>query len=150
MRILILIGLLLTAPALFAGDKVYQWTDEDGNVNYSSQPPPPGTEAVERTLEPLPNVGTVDPYLDADEIKKATAEQVTQENEELVQQRMDATTYEEQQSIECGAAQSVIDRLSSARLAKIASADGTLRVMSDAEREDRIRTSQKYIDENCP
>ena len=149
MKILFLIGLLLTAPALFAGDTIYQWTDKDGNVHYSSQPPVDGTQAVERTLEPIPNLGTVDPYLDADELKQATAEQVTQENEELVQERLGATTLEEQQSIECGVAQNVIDKLTSGRIAKIASADGTLRVMSDAEREDRVRTSEKYINENC-
>lgn len=146
MRILILIGMLLIAPVLTAEDTVYQWTDKDGNTHYSSQPPPPGTESVERTLEPSPNVGAVDPYLDADDIEKA---KLVRENEELAQRRMDATTFEEQQSIECDVAQNVIDKLSSVHLVKIASPDGTLRVISDAEREDRIRTSQKFIDENC-
>jgi hypothetical protein len=149
MRILILIGILLIAPVLTAGDTVYQWTDKDGNTHYSGQPPPPGSEWVERTLEPLPNVGTVDPYLDADDIEKVTTEQLAQENADLVQRRLDATTYDEQRSIECDVAQNVIDKLSAGRLAKIVSADGTLRVLSDAEREDRLRTSEKYIDENC-
>ena len=149
MRVLILIGMLLTAPGLFAGDTVYQWTDKDGNTHYSSQPPPAGTQAVEKNLKPLPKVGTVDPYMDSDDIKKATADMVARENEELIQRRLEASTVEEQQAIECVTAQGVIDKLSSGRLAKIASPDGTLRVMSEAEREDRILTSQKFIDEHC-
>ena len=87
MRTMILIGMLLVAPALAAGDTVYQWTDKDGNVHYSGQPPPAGTQAVEKNLEPMPNVGTVDPYLDADELKQATAEQVTRENDELARKQ---------------------------------------------------------------
>ena len=149
MRILILIGMLFTAPALLGGETIYQWTDKDGNTHFSESPPPAGTEAVQRNLEPMPKVGTVDPYLDADETKQLTAEQVNRENEELTQRRLDATTREEQLAIECETAQGVIDKLSSARYAKIASPDGSVRVMSDAEREDRIRTSEKYIDENC-
>lgn len=149
MRILILLGLLLTAPALLAGETIYQWTDKDGNTHFSESPPPAGTVAVQRNLEPMPKVGTVDPYLDADETRQVTAEQYNKANEELIQRRLDATTLEEQQAVECETAQGVIDKLSAGRLAKLASPDGTLRVMSDAEREDRIRTSQKYIDENC-
>lgn len=151
MRIMILIVALLIAPVLVAEDTIYQWTDKEGNVHFSGKPPPEGTgtQVVEKNLQPIPKVGTVDPYMDSDDIKKATAERVARENEELTLRRLEATTYDEQQAIECGVAQSVIDRLSSARMAKIASADGTLRIMSDAEREDRIRTSQKFIDENC-
>ena len=68
--------LLKCAPALVAGDTVYQWTDKDGNVHYSGQPPPAGTQAVEKALEPMPNVGTVDPYLDADDIRERLKKQV--------------------------------------------------------------------------
>ena len=146
---LILVGFLLTAPALIAGEKVYQWTDKDGNVNFSSQPPPAGTEVVEKDLEPMPNVGTVDPNLDSLEIRKAVAEMASRENDALMQHRMETTTYEEQQAIECELAQGVLDKLTSGRLAKIASPDGNLRDMSEAERKNRIRASEKYINENC-
>ena len=137
MRILILIGVLLASPALLAGETIYQWTDADGNIHFSESPPPAGTEAVQRNLEPMPKVGTVDPYLDAEESKQVIAEQVSRENEELVQRRMDATTVEEQQAIECETAQDMINKLTSERLAKVAHPDGILRAMSDAEREDR-------------
>lgn len=149
MRILILTALLLTCGALFAGDKVYQWTDADGNTHFSESPPPAGTEAVERNLEPIPNVGTVDPYLDEEDTRKLSTDRAASENDKLVQRRMEATTYEEQQAIECQTAQGVIDKLSSGKLAKVAGRDGTMYIMGDAEREDRIRTTQKYIDENC-
>ena len=149
MRMLLLIGLLITAPMLAAGDIIYQWTDKEGNIHYSSQPPSDGTTAVEQNLEPLPNVGTVDPYLDPGEIKKATAERAARKDEELLQRRMGATTYEEQQTIECETAQGVIDKLSPAGLVKVANPDGSMYVMSDAEREDRIRVSHMYIDEHC-
>ena len=62
MKIMILSGMLLVAPALVAEDTVYQWTDKDGNVHFSGQPPPAGTQAVEKSLEPMPNVGTVDQH----------------------------------------------------------------------------------------
>ena len=62
MRIsLILISLLLTGSLAFAEDRVYQWTDENGVVIYSNQPPPPGTEAVEKFLKPNPDIGVAVP-----------------------------------------------------------------------------------------
>ena len=88
MRAAILIGMFLTASALAVGDTVYQWTDKDGNTHYSGQPPPAGTQAVEKNLEPIPSVGTVDPYMDKEDIKKATTKQVARDNEELVQRRL--------------------------------------------------------------
>ena len=149
MRHLILIGLLSIAFTLSAGDTIYQWTDQDGNTHFSDSPPPAGTEATERIIETMPNVGTVDPYLDPEETRKATADRVARENEALVQRRMDATTMEEQQAIECDLAEDVITKLTSESLVKVASPDGRVRVMGDEERGDRIRTSQKFLDENC-
>lgn len=144
MRVLILIGMLSVAFTLTAGETIYQWTDKDGNIHFSESPPPAGTRVVQRDLEPMPKVGTVEPYLDADESKQATGK-----NDELAQRPMGASTNEEQHAIECDNALDIIGRLSTGRDTDIVSPDGTGRVMSEAERLDRIRVSQIYIDENC-
>ncbi len=153
MRIQILIGMIFLAPAMAATDTVYQWVGEDGNIHYSDKAPPPGTQVIVKDLEPIPDIGTVEPLPDSNitesENSRLTAEKVDQENTQLKQRRMAATTYEEALEIECGMAQGVIDKLSSGRSVSIASADGTTRLMSKAESGERIRVSQKYIDENC-
>lgn len=56
------IALLLSAPA--DAGAVYRWVDKDGNVHYSSKPPPEGGADRVR-LEPPPPQGGTDSAADA-------------------------------------------------------------------------------------
>ena len=44
--IIILLGAMLAGNVAFAQNIVYEWTDKDGVVHYSGQPPPAGTSAT--------------------------------------------------------------------------------------------------------
>ncbi len=44
MKLVPLLLILLALPAMAAG--VYRWTDAQGNVHYSDQPPPPDAKAI--------------------------------------------------------------------------------------------------------
>ncbi len=50
----LLVGFVLVAPApIIHGTKLYKWVDEEGNVTYQDNPPPPGTDEVkEKTINP--------------------------------------------------------------------------------------------------
>ena len=153
MRIQILTGLLFIMPAMVVPDTVYQWTGEDGNIHYSDKPPPPGTQVFEKDLKPMPDIGTVKPSqnnnITPSENPQLVAEKVEQENAQLNQRRKDATTYEEALEIECGLVRGVIDKLSSRRDISMVNTEGTTRAISEAERQERLRVSQKYINEHC-
>jgi hypothetical protein len=45
---------LAVIQAAQATERIYQWTDEDGKVNFSDKPPP-GQEALEVAVEPGPS-----------------------------------------------------------------------------------------------
>jgi len=45
--VLSLLSLAILAPATVDAQQVYRWVDADGRVQYSDQPPPPGTKNVQ-------------------------------------------------------------------------------------------------------
>jgi glutaredoxin len=48
MRTLVMILALTLAAGPVVAGKLYKWTDQDGNVHYTDQPPPPNAKASER------------------------------------------------------------------------------------------------------
>ncbi len=58
-------------PAAVAADKVYEWIDASGRVNYSDLPPPPGTAS--RLVERRVAAGAPDPTL-PDTLRKLAAD----------------------------------------------------------------------------
>ena len=60
MRTMTVLLLLLIATGAAAQTKVYQWTDEDGVVHFSTEPPPDPEQAVEeRMVSGAPKPGSV-------------------------------------------------------------------------------------------
>lgn len=79
----LLLSLLLVASALAADDKIYKWVDKDGNVTYSSKPPPKGSARFRvMPLAPPPTEAEVEAARQRHEGIKQRAEQLEQDRKE--------------------------------------------------------------------
>lgn len=150
--VLLLMLLLAAGNATSAAERVYQWTDKEGVVHYSSQPPPMGTEATEKVLEPMPLIGTQE--LQPRPANSATGELAPREKamadrEEIARQRINASSYEEALAVECIQAESVIAKLTDSGDIQIADASGNARIMNEKERQERITLANEFIRDNC-
>ena len=136
-----------------AEERVYQWTDADGVVHYSSQPPPLGTDASEKALKPIPLMGSQAPQArtvgQMIQTEMTEREQAAKDREELARKRIEATTYNEALKIECAQARSVTGKLSAKSGVQIRDSAGNIRVMGDDERKERLSIAQNFIKDNC-
>ena len=152
LMVLLVTGGLLAGNAPATGKNVYQWTDEDGVVHYSAQPPPQGTDATEKPLTTIPRIGTLAPQPRAgnpeyDEL--TPRQQATSDREELARQRINASSYDEALAVECNQAENVIGKLTAASGIQIQDSSGNARIMSDKERLERITLAEEFIQNNC-
>ena len=138
--IIILLGTILASNSAFAQDNIYEWTGKDGVVVYSSQPPPAGTSARERTLKPVPIMGSAAPQPEVapvqDDQELTPAEQAQKNREELSRKRIEATSYEEALTIECDQARNVMEKLQQINNLAITDSRGNTRVIPERERYD--------------
>lgn len=78
---LLVVGILLAAPPAVAGDAIYKWVDANGNVTYSSAPPP-GAAAQAVDLPPAPPP-------DETEAARAREQSLRELGDQLSQERRD-------------------------------------------------------------
>ena len=151
--IIILLGTMLASNSAFAQDNIYEWTGKDGVVVYSSQPPPAGTSARERTLKPAPLMGSSAPQPEVapvqDDQNLTPAEQAQKNREELSRKRIEATSYEEALAIECDQARSVMEKLQQINNVAITDSMGNTRVIPEGERVARITLALEFVRDNC-
>ena len=151
--IVILMGMLLSGNLAMAETSVYQWTDESGTVHYTSLPPPPGTTAEVKSLQPIPSVGTVAPQsrnkASQADPELTPAQQAQRDREELARRRIEASSYEEALTVECDQAESVLGKLLPVTNIQITDAEGNVRVMDEKEWQERIRLAREFIRDNC-
>jgi len=57
----LLLAIALLGTSLGAGAAVYRWTDASGNVHFSQEVPPQGTDAKELRVRPAPLIGDTPP-----------------------------------------------------------------------------------------
>ena len=151
--IIILLGTILASNSAFAQDNIYEWTGKDGVVVYSSQPPPAGTSARERTLKPVPIMGSAAPQPEVapvqDDQELTPAEQAQKNREELSRKRIEATSYEEALAIECDQARNVMEKLQQINNLAITDSRGNTRVIPERERLARITLALEFVRDNC-
>ena len=74
----LLVGMLLTADAATAGDQIYKWVDANGNVSYSSTPPP-GAAAQPVDLPPAPPPAETEAARERERSLQELGDQLSQE-----------------------------------------------------------------------
>lgn len=129
--------LLMTTPLSAA---IYKWKDEAGQVHYGSTPPQ-GTPAqrmgVSTTFTPVPSKKTTK----TDTTKgKATEASKAEEKDPYTQQQHDTL---------CKNARKDIETMNKSGRLRVKQQDGSSAVMSDTDREKRMKTMQEMIKKHC-
>ena len=141
-------GLLLFAAALpLQADTIYRWVDKDGGVHFSATPPP-GQAVQEEDLHFQPNA---DPAAAA-EANARRQQDIERRREEqaraaqlAAQNREKATASRER----CEQARGIISRLQGARGVRYKQDDGSYRMYSDAEWQQKMEAARKAEQESC-
>jgi hypothetical protein len=84
-RILFAASLLVALPA--AAQQVYRWVDANGNVNFSSTPPPDARAAEPVDLPPTPSAEEVEAARQREQSLQQLGDQLSQERQDRESQR---------------------------------------------------------------
>ena len=136
---------LLTGAVLA---ETYKWVDEEGNVQYTQTPPPPGVEGETIKPPPPPQVipeaaasGTEPPDKPEDTQKQNT------EQEQVGKEEIDAKNVAIRNK-NCQAGKDNLASYTRPRV-RITQADSSRVVATEEERQEMIKKAEAMIKENC-
>lgn len=155
-RALPLAACLILAAAPAAAE-IYKWTDADGKVHFSDQPPPPNVKAPVN-VKPRRSAATPSaPAQDAAPAAGAPKTYVEQEAEfrkrqveaaEKAEAEKKAAELAAEKQRNCSRAKAQLASLQSGRITR-ANAAGEREYLSDAEIAQEMARMQKVADESC-
>jgi len=129
--------LLMTSPLSAA---IYKWKDEAGQVHYGSTPPQ-GTAAqrmgVSTTFTPAPSKKTTKTDAANDKTTEAGS---PEDNDPYTQQQHDTL---------CKNARKDIETMNKSGRLRVKQEDGSTAVMSDTDREKRMKKMQEMVKKHC-
>jgi len=142
-----LFGLALAIPAV-AAQGAYLWYDEDGNAVYSQSPPPGGQPS--RRVKPPP------PPAESPEVAKERLNQSLQrfednrEDEALAEEKVQEAKSEAAAAQQrCTEARRNLELLDSSVRRRFQMPDGSVRRLTEEERQPRRAEYEKIIAEDC-
>lgn len=144
------LGLLISALMLYSVSgfvfaETYKWTDDEGNVHYSQQPPPGDIKA--KTMD-TPNAGSeagkseVQRRLEAFQKRDEKREEAEQERQ---RQQKKAEIYRKN----CQTAKDRLAKLQRGRQVRAFDEDGNMRRLSVEEHQQRIDNVKKDVEKYC-
>jgi hypothetical protein len=140
--------LLLIAPPLMAAGGVHKWYDEDGQAVYSQFSPPAGSES--EIVKPPP------PPAEAPEVaQQRLQEQLQRSADYLEDKALSAEEASEQQAAldrdreRCAQARKNLEVLNGRARQLFQMPDGSVRRLTEEERQARRAQAQQAIDESC-
>lgn len=147
-RHLMLPILLMLAPPLLAAEGFHKWYDEDGQAVYSQFPPPGGAES--EIVKPPP------PPAESPEVAQQRLREQQQRSADYREdQELAAEQSGEQQAVldrdreRCAQARENLRLLNGRARQLFQMPDGTIKRLSEEEREVRRAQSRQIIDESC-
>jgi len=149
---LLLLGLSLifagTTSVAFSSDKIYKWADQNGAIQYTQFPPPPGVQVLEIRSAPPP--------ADNAAAERARVEQETEALDERMGERQEAAAKAELSAKNkeirrqnCIAASKNLTELQQGGIKRYRLPDGTVLRMTEEDRQKRIADTEAEIAENC-
>lgn len=144
------LALLLSALALYSASGIvaaetYKWTDDEGNVHYSQQPPPGDLEA--KTID-TPNAGSeagkseMQRRLEAFQQREEKREEAEKERQ---RQQKKAEIYRKN----CQTAKDRLAELQQSSRVRAFDEDGNMRRLSVEEHQQRVDNVKKDVEEYC-
>lgn len=149
------IGLFLTIPMVAA--ELYKWTDAEGKVHYSDQPPPPEVKTPVTVKPRRPAAETTAPGQEAAPAAGAAKTYVEQEAEfrkrqveaaEKAEAEKKAADAKAEKQRTCSRAKAQLASLQAGRIAR-PNASGEREYLTDAEIAQEIERTRQAMDANC-
>jgi hypothetical protein len=139
----LLLGSILMAFSVSVPAALYKWVDENGTMQYSQEPPPSGsyqeiqapTTPPSSEQEPSPANSNSGPAADP-----ATATPAS---------KQDLAKQEAARELNCQLAQERLSQLENHARIRYKSADGSMRIMSEEEKQAKLLETRKMADETC-
>lgn len=124
---------------------MYKWVDEEGNTHYSQTPP--NTDVEVETIKPPPKVDTEAASKVLEEQNKKATDLRDKRLAEAEEQKKVEQEKDEKEK-QCQQAKA---RLASYQRPRVnqENSDGTIRTLSEEERQAEIKKSKDYIDKVC-
>lgn len=143
----LLLALSLAGSAAFAGEKgYYKWQDARGKLQLSDRPPPNGIE-----YEFVSDDSGLSRRMSADEPRADNLPSSTAQPTEIKDTRNEAekrTTIEKNPAL-CDQAKGNLDTLNSKARVRIRDADGSIRYLSEAEKEEQRQKARDLSAVHC-
>jgi len=149
-KLLIVAAGLGFAGACFAANTVFQWTDDNGVVQYTDQPPTDRTYKTIKSTSAPPSAARAQEALA--EQRKQQAEAATEAEGKMAFQEEQRKRDELAQQVReenCTSGQSNLKTLTEHSRIRVMGTDGEVRYLTEEERQDEIRKAQEMIDTNC-
>ncbi|CAD5106931.1 DUF4124 domain-containing protein [Zestomonas carbonaria] len=141
-RMILTGSLLLALSASAMASQVYKWVDEKGVTHFGAQPPE--GQAATQINTTVPQIRSVAPTLppadaSADDQQKALDEKI---KKEVASQELERKKY-------CENTRNNLAQLRNNPRVRVTDDNGEVRRIDEEERQQRIRETEKAIQENC-
>ena len=138
---LLLLFLFMSSTSVMA-TKLYKWTDEKGNVHYG-QTKPTDYKAI-RVNAPPP------PPSDAPDLNKPFAEKILGKGGDQSSSPAPSTDMDPDiKASQCAKARNNLTNLQNNSRVRVQNPDGSVRLLTDDEKQAKLKESQKQIDYYC-
>lgn len=144
-RLILLVLIALTVPALASADSVYRWTDENGVVHFGDREPTGrSSERVSvKTGQPSGGSERQSAQEQVEALEKNQAERERRENETAV-----AEARRKQREARCQTAQTNLEAINSNARIRVTDNDGQ-RYLSPEEIAEKKQQFEQIVDESC-
>ncbi|MEM9301380.1 MAG: DUF4124 domain-containing protein [Pseudomonadota bacterium] len=152
MRTMTVLLLLLVTTGATAQTKVYQWTDEDGVVHFSTEPPPDPDQAVEeRMVSGAPKPGSVAIQTEAEAEAQAQADASARPAGGLIpgEPQVDPAEEARQRAERCDLGQRLVALIEPAQRFQKINADGSTEWLTGEARLAELENARQMVSENC-
>lgn len=129
---------------------IYRWKDNQGQMHYTENPPPPGNKDRGTVIR------TTGPATGAQEQAQKRSESVAERLKTFRDNRAEKQKKESERKTEterlaqnCDAAKSNLAKLENRRLRRLTDNEGNVTVLTEEERQKKIEEARKVVRENC-
>jgi hypothetical protein len=143
-KLLIVIALLLLNNS-YAGQKIYKWTDENGNIHYSSEKPEDKQTDEVKVNTKQPEAPKVDPK--AKEARRKKSEEFMEKHNENLQKTKEQAKVNKQK---CSKAKQILAKFQEqVRMSRVNKDTGETEYLEDSSRAQILKESKKDIKKYC-
>lgn len=143
----LLLGAMMLAASLSAHAAFYKWVDENGVTHFSESPPPTGHYEEMRSPSPAAETDTQQPSAESPPGTQDSADTqppATRQGDDKEQAKVQAA-----RDLNCQLAKERLTVLEGHDRIRYTETDGSVRLLSDAEKQAKLNEARKMMEDMC-